>query len=326
MSIKKTNPKSKQPSMQTSIPTKKKSLAKKTTVATKKKKPLTKKTTVATKKKKPLVKKTTVATKKKKPLVKKTTVATKKKVLRKKSFNNKPKIIKQKSRLAGKRIAVILAGCGSQDGTEITEAVACLIALSAKGLEIDMFAPNRIAATYANHLTQEEQITGQRHILVESARIARGNIKPLTDLNLALYEGICFPGGYGAAKVLCDFAFKGKDAVIQDDVKGLISQCLSAKKIIGALCIAPMLLALATRDFGIKNVKITLGSDGSDAAKIAQELGATHKPCKANEACLDHKNRFVTAPAYMSPQAKPCDIYASAQALVDGISKLIKKG
>ena len=41
-----------------------------------------------------------------------------------------------------------------------------------------------------------------RNVLVESARIARGNISPLSTLSATSYDAVVFPGGFGAAKNL----------------------------------------------------------------------------------------------------------------------------
>ena len=43
---------------------------------------------------------------------------------------------------------------------------------------------------------------------MESARIARSDPTPLTELKAADLSAVVFPGGFGAAKNLSDFGFK----------------------------------------------------------------------------------------------------------------------
>jgi len=222
-----------------------------------------------------------------------------------------------------KKVAVIVAGCGAKDGSEITESVATLIALSEQGVKYDIFAPNRPSASLANHLTDEENQKESRNLLVEAARIARGNIKALDHINLSHYDAICFPGGFGAAKNLCNFAFAGAQAKLHDDIKDLLDRAVSAKKVIGALCIAPMLLAIYARDKHLKNVMLTLGPKETDPVKLIESWGLKHQACQTHEVCLDHTYKFSTAPAYMWSEALPHEILKSAQAMVRGMKDLM---
>ena len=221
--------------------------------------------------------------------------------------------------------AIVLAGCGAKDGAEITESVSLLINLSIHNFKTQIFAPNRDFFHVVNHLTEKEETSQSRNMLVEAARIARGQIHPLSELNSKNFDCLLFAGGFGVAKNFCNFAFKGAEAELSSDIKKSLNEFISANKVIGAICIAPVLIALIAKDLGLKNVNITLGSKDSDAANIVTSWGITHIQKSVNEACIDKTHKFVTAPAYMYDKATPADIFASAAALVKGMQSFFKE-
>ncbi|MES2614587.1 MAG: isoprenoid biosynthesis glyoxalase ElbB [Bdellovibrionota bacterium] len=225
--------------------------------------------------------------------------------------------------MKNKKVALILAGCGAKDGAEITEAVSLLVAFSQENYEVNMFAPNRPVHHVINHLNNEICANETRNILVESARIARGKIQPLEELDEKKFDILAFSGGFGVAKNNCDFAFKGEQAKLHNDIKNVLVQFVQSKKVVAALCIAPVLLALVAKELKLKQVLITLGSNENDASKIVRSWGIETKDKKVREACVDIDNKFVTAPAYMDDSATPADIFASATALVRGINELL---
>ncbi len=193
-----------------------------------------------------------------------------------------------------KKIGVVLSGCGVRDGSEIHEAVLTLLAIDRNGAEAVCMAPD-MEAPEVNHLTMEE--TGvKRNVLVESARIARGNIQDIKAVNVSDLDAVIFPGGFGAAKNLCNFAERGAGAIIQPEVARLIREMAAAGKPIGAICIAPALIAAVLgKEYA---PTVTIGSDAGTAAAIEQ-TGSTHRDCPATEAVVDTRNRIVTTPAYM---------------------------
>jgi enhancing lycopene biosynthesis protein 2 len=193
-----------------------------------------------------------------------------------------------------KKIGVVLSGCGVRDGSEIHEAVLTLLAIDRNGAEAVCMAPD-MACAEVNHLTMTE--TGaQRNVLVESARIARGNIRDISSVTAGDLDAIIFPGGFGAAKNLCDFAVKGAAATIQPEVARLIREMARAGKPIGAICIAPALIAAALgKEFA---PTLTIGNEAGTAAAITQ-TGSNHVACPATEFVVDRKNKIVTTPAYM---------------------------
>ncbi len=193
-----------------------------------------------------------------------------------------------------KKIGVVLSGCGVFDGSEIQEAVLALLAIDRQGCEAVCMAPS-VDFTVTDHLTKLE--TGEkRSILVESARIARGNIRDIKGVKASELDAIMFPGGYGAAKNLCDFASKGSAAAVNPEVARLLKEMVAAQKPIGAVCIAPALIAAVLgKEY---SPTLTVGNDPGTAAEI-DKTGARHQECPVTEFVIDRKNKLVTSPAYM---------------------------
>ncbi len=141
------------------------------------------------------------------------------------------------------KVGVVLSGCGVYDGAEIHEAVITLLALDRAGAEAICMAPDTEQMHVVNHLTGDVAEGQSRNVLVESARIARGNIKNIKDVKAADIDALMFPGGFGAAKNLCDFAVKGADCSVNPEVTRLVKEVMSAKKPLAAVCIAPALIS-----------------------------------------------------------------------------------
>ncbi|MBP8646217.1 MAG: isoprenoid biosynthesis glyoxalase ElbB [Syntrophobacteraceae bacterium] len=210
------------------------------------------------------------------------------------------------------KIGVLLSGCGVFDGSEIHEAVLTLLALDRANAEIVCMAPNMDQAHVVNHLTGE--VTGEkRNVLVESARIARGEIRDMKDVRAADLDGLIIPGGYGAAKNLSDFAFKGAVATVHPEVRRLLREMVDSRKPVGAICIAPATLTRALADL---KPEVTIGTD-KDTASAIEAMGGRHKPCTVDMIHVDIRNKIVTTPAYMlGPTIKHVAV---------GIEKLVNK-
>jgi enhancing lycopene biosynthesis protein 2 len=196
-----------------------------------------------------------------------------------------------------KTIGVILSGCGVQDGSEIHEAVATLLALSRRGARAICLAPEGQQTRVMDHLTDTE-LPEQRNMLVEAARIARGEVHALASIDAETLDGIVIPGGFGAALNLSDFASKGKEMTIHPDVETLLNQMADAGKPLCALCIAPPILAKLMANRGATGAQVTIGNDPATAAAI-DALGANHITATATEAVIDETHKLVTGPAYM---------------------------
>ncbi len=208
----------------------------------------------------------------------------------------------------GTNIAVILSGCGFQDGAEIQESVMTLLALDQQGADYQCFAPDVEQFKVQNHLTGE-QVSESRNVLVESARIARGEIKPLSEFSVDNFDALIMPGGFGAALNLSSFAIDGPACTIDSEVEKAVLATHEAKKPIGALCIAPVILAKL-----IPNVNLTIGDD-SGVREAVESLGANHSNTTHGEVVVDPANKVISTPCYML-DAKVSDIYKGADALV----------
>jgi len=191
-----------------------------------------------------------------------------------------------------KKFAIILAGCGVYDGAEIHEAVMAMYAVMKNGAEYQLFAPDIAQHHVVKHLTGTE-MPETRNVLVESARIARGKIKPLTELDMRDFDAIIFPGGFGVAKNLCSFAFKGADCEVHPQVSKVVREAVSLRKPVGALCISPVILAKVLGD-----VEITIGSDTGTAAAV-EKMGAKHKNTSHGQVVTDSRHKVFTTPCYM---------------------------
>ena len=191
-----------------------------------------------------------------------------------------------------KKFAVVLAGCGVFDGAEIHEATLTLLAIRKNGAGYEIFAPDIPQHHVVNHLTGKE-MPETRNVLVESARIARGKIKPLTAFNARDFDAIIFPGGFGVAKNLCSWAFDGPDCTVNSEVEKAVKDMASLKKPIGALCISPVLLAKV-----LGNVEITIGNDAATVEGI-KKAGATHTNPDHGEVVRDANRLIFTTPCYM---------------------------
>ena len=225
------------------------------------------------------------------------------------------------------KIAVLLSGSGVYDGTEIHESVCTLLALSQNNLDFICTAPNIIQHHVINHVNGEV-MSEQRNSFVESARIARGDIISLCELNKAEISGIVIPGGFGAAKNLSNWAFEGPNGNVLPEVKDLILYCVKNKKPIVALCISPTLIAKSLQGT-IYNAKLTLGSAlGSSENNIAEindaisSVGVEVINKSIKEICFDEHLKIISAPCYMM-DASINDVYKNIKMAIDKLSDIL---
>lgn len=200
------------------------------------------------------------------------------------------------------KIAVVLSGCGVYDGTEVHEAAAAVAALSRAGAEIEFFAPDKEMAHTVDH-TKGAEMDQARNVLLESARISRGQIQPLAALTTEGVDALVFPGGFGAAKNLSDFGFKGADMSVDSEVERVLTSFHCEGKPVALCCIAPI---LAAKVLGEKGVTLTLGGEGDEsdwpyqgAIEVAKGFGANMELKDVEEVCVDTENKIITSPAFM---------------------------
>ena len=215
------------------------------------------------------------------------------------------------------RIGVILAGCGYLDGAEIREAVVTLLALSRKGAEAACFAPDVAQKRVVDHISGEE-VEETRNVLIEAARIARGEIADVRTASIDGLDAVILPGGFGAAFNLSTFALEGAGASIDEGVAGLLRAAHDAGKPVGAICIAPAVVALALGD---KAPNLTIGNDAGTAEAL-QACGAHHTDCAVTEINVDEENRIVSTPAYMY-DAPLADVATGIESLVDRVLSMV---
>ncbi len=196
-----------------------------------------------------------------------------------------------------KKIAVILAGAGVFDGSELHEAVLTLYFLETKGGAYKCFAPDKDQMHVINHAKGEPDENDTRNVLVEAARISRGPIQPLSELKAEHFDALVIPGGFGAAKNLCDFAVKGAECDVDPEVRRIIEEFNDVNKPIAPMCIAPAAVARVLGGKG-KKVRLTIGTDPETAAAI-EAMGAEHVNCNVDEIAVDENHKVVSTPAFM---------------------------
>ena len=213
------------------------------------------------------------------------------------------------------KVAILLAGSGVFDGSEINEVVFTLLALSKHNIEYQCYAPNKNQYHVIDHFNNKENndnLNGTRNILEESARIARGDVKPLNDLNIDDISSVIIPGGFGVAKNFCDYALKGSDFTIDQNIKNILIECNKQNKYIGAICISPVILA---KLFSDKNPILTVGNE-KNCQDCLSSLTKNYQITSSSEISIDENNRIVSTAAFMNDESLH-NIYL-------GIEKLVK--
>ena len=208
------------------------------------------------------------------------------------------------------KIGVLLSGAGVYDGAEIHEAVLTLLEIESLGYEAVCIGIDAPQHHVINHLNGQEQAQ-TRNMLEEAARIARGQIREIRTVVPADLDALVIPGGFGSAKNFSSWAFEGPNGQIRPDVKLLLVNMYNVGKPIVALCVSPVLLALAFEDMAIGQ-QITIGSKSapspyniSDFQVGLQAKGAQTPDCTIQEICIDASNRIITAPCYMLEASLP---------------------
>lgn len=209
-----------------------------------------------------------------------------------------------------RKIAVVLSGCGNKDGTEITEAIALITGLSQAGAEMTFFAPNR--DFQAKNFLTDQTLKETRNMMVEAARITRSQMNDLAALVAKDFDGLAFPGGFGAALHLSNWAQLGSRCEVLPEVRKAIEDFHRQEKAIAAICIAPVLLA---KVLGSQNVTITIGNDKETIQEILK-TGAQHEVCPVEDYMTDRHCKVITTPAYMYGSAQPHQVFNGIQSLV----------
>jgi len=212
-----------------------------------------------------------------------------------------------------KQIGVILSGCGVYDGAEIQEAVLTLLSIDNAGAHAVCFAPDIEQLNVIDHLTGEVVAGERRNVLVESARIARGEITDLKKIDPSSLDALILTGGFGAGKNLCDYDTKGTGFEVIPEVALAIQAFHNAGKPVGFMCIAPI---IAARLLGHEKVELTIGNDRATATDI-EALGARHVDAGVEQIVVSTRGKIVSTPAYM--------LGPSISKVAKGIDSLVRK-
>ena len=219
-----------------------------------------------------------------------------------------------------KKVAVVLSGCGVFDGTEIHESVLTLLAIEEEGASWHCFAPNVEQMHVIDHSTGNVEEGETRNVFVESARISRGadKLSELAEYDPAEFDAIVFPGGFGGAKNLSDFALRGAEAEVQESVTNAVRSTHAMGKPIGFICITPA--SVGALVLGGEVIELTIGNDPDTASAVVQ-CGAKHSDCPVDDVVVDLDNKVVTTPAYMLGPGV-VDIRKGISKLVNEVLKL----
>lgn len=213
------------------------------------------------------------------------------------------------------KFGIVLSGCGVDDGSEIHEAVCTMLALDQAGAQYQCMAPDIPQMHVVDHVKGVPVEGETRNVLVEAARIARGEIVPLDQVNVAHYGGFIFPGGFGAAKNLCTFATEGSDCTVNPEVSRIIKIAHDAGKPLAFICIAPVIAAkVLGEEVG---AKLTIGNDEATAGAIIV-MGGKHVECPTTEAVVDYENKIISTPAYMTATGI-AEVYEGVKKTVDAL-------
>lgn len=226
------------------------------------------------------------------------------------------------------KIGVLLSGCGVFDGAEIHEATLTLLAIAENGGEAVCFAPDKDQLHVINHMTGDE-MDEKRNVLIESARIARGEIHAIHDISPDSYDALVIPGGFGAAKNLNTWALKGPDSEIDESVKNIIIATHKAGKPIAGLCMGPTVIAKALEGTGIK-ATLTMGTTAEKSPYDIKGMnegmaavGAVTEMKTVREIAVDETNKIVSAPCYLM-EATILDIRNNVKKAIDQVFTWLK--
>ena len=132
------------------------------------------------------------------------------------------------------------------------------------------------------------------------------------------FDAVVFPGGNGSAKNLFTYAIEGANCTVREDTAAIIRAFHNAGKPIGALCIAPVMIAKVLGD-----VTVTVGSDPGTVRNV-ESFGTKHEITIQKGVCADTANKVFTTPCYMLP-ARISDIADCADNLVKAMMSVMQE-
>ncbi len=225
------------------------------------------------------------------------------------------------------KVGILLSGCGVYDGSEIQETISAMIALEELNIQYVGISVNKNQHHVINHLDGSE-MNETRNMMIESARIMRGNVVDIKTITPSDIDGLVIPGGFGNAKNLTTWAFNGADGEILPEVKLLLINLVNIGKPIAALCVSPILISLAFKDSTISPT-LTLGSTNEKSPYDIHSfhIGIEKNGGKSlekgiNDLCIDENNRIICAPCYMQ-DASLLEIRNNAKMAIEKLAEFI---
>ncbi|XP_043204041.1 glutamine amidotransferase-like class 1 domain-containing protein 3A, mitochondrial isoform X1 [Amphibalanus amphitrite] len=245
-------------------------------------------------------------------------------VLRRQSPLAGLRLLSSSAAMASPKVAVVLSGCGVYDGTEVHEASACLVHLSRAGADVQCYAPDVKQMHVVDHVKGQPVEGESRGVLQESARIARGDVRDLSTLDLSQADAVVFPGGFGAAKNLSTFGTEGAAMSVQPEAERVLKEFHAAGRPVALCCIAPVLAARL-----VPGARVTLGASGpqwpyAGSQEAASGWGADVQQCQVDEVCVDEKNRLVTTPAFMYDTKEFHRVFDGVGKMIGELIKMLK--
>lgn len=224
-------------------------------------------------------------------------------------------------------VAVLLAGCGYLDGTEVTEAVSTLIHLSAKGYKTVCFAPDANQEETVDHASKNVDKNEVRNLVAESTRISRNAVQKLASLRADAFRALVIPGGFGVAKNLSTYNDDSNNYTVDKEVERVILDFHNAGKPIGVACIAPVLAArVLGKKNGGKGITVTVGNNDKQAEQAIESVGSTQVPKEVNEVCVDAENRIVSTPAYQAKSPAVHEVHEGIGKMIDEVLRIAESG
>lgn len=224
------------------------------------------------------------------------------------------------------KVGLLLSGCGVYDGAEIQESLFSMLAIEEIGAEVVAISINENQHHVVNHLTGEE-MSESRNMLVEAARITRGNVTDIEQLSVDTIDALVIPGGFGSAKNFTKWAFEGPAGNIHPTVKKLILGIVNAKKPLVALCVSPVVVAKALEGSAV-HANLTIGStaetspyDINGFSQGLESTGALTSMKTIREINIDRENKIITAPCYMM-DASMLEVRKNIQQAIQALKEL----
>jgi enhancing lycopene biosynthesis protein 2 len=224
-------------------------------------------------------------------------------------------------------IGVLLSGNGVYDGAEIQEAVLTLLAIDEMGWNAVCISVDKPQHHVINHLTGEV-MDESRNMLVEAARIARGQVIRIDEISPADIDALIIPGGFGSAKNFTSWAFDGPAGTILPEVKLLLVNLVNVGKPIVALCVSPVVIAKAFEGSTI-HPTLSLGSSSEPSPYDIygfnaglEQTGAVTEERTIREVLIDPVNRIICAPCYMM-NARITEIYANINQAMMALNEIL---